>query len=272
MFNFLKIKNNTFTKSIWVLLLIFLFSNFSYAFQSDAKEAYLNSTITEKKFDEKVWENSTYGIDYSKQVPGEGKKRKKNDIGEPDDDGDYAPAYEEEEQMPMVNSFWSGFFKFLLILMVVVVLAFVIANMVGAEGWSLAPSNRKIKPNQNIAISLENIEEHIHETDLDRFIREALQKENHALAVRLYYLAIIKELSAKKWIKWKKDKTNRTYIRELSTTNFYADFRNVTNIFERIWYGKQPLDGMNFRANVQPLFQKMLKESQQIGIKSKIAA
>lgn len=267
MFNFLKIKNNAFSKSIWVLFLVFLFSNSLVAFQSStASEDYLKSTIVEKKFNEKTWKSTIEGIDYSKQVPGNGKKRKKNDLGEPDDDGDYDPAYEEEEfEVPVYNSFWSGFFKFLLILMVVVVLAFVIANMVGAEGWSLAPRNRKIKPSQNINISLENIEEHIHETDLEKYIREALQQENHALAVRLYYLAIIKELSAKKWIKWKKDKTNRAYIRELSNTNLYADFRIVTNAFERVWYGKEHLDGLNFRGRVQPLFEKMLKESQQIG-------
>ena len=47
-------------------------------------------------------------------------------------------------------------------------------------------------------------EEHIYESDLDRFIREATEQGNYALAIRLYYLAIIKELSLNRTILWKK--------------------------------------------------------------------
>ena len=114
----------------------------------------------------------------------------------------------------------------------------------------------------SVTFTLENVEDNIYESDLDRFIREALDKENYTQAVRLYYLAIIKELSLKKWVKWKKDKTNRDYTRELSNTTFQNGFRNVTNIFERVWYGKQDLASSDFKGSVQPQMKDLLQESQ----------
>jgi hypothetical protein len=162
-----------------------------------------------------------------------------------------------------MGKFWRGFFKFFLIALAVVVLAFIIANMVGAEGWSLAPNNRKVQQKKGaIPITVENVEDNIYESDLDRFIREALEKENYSQAVRLYYLAIIKELSLKKWIKWKKDKTNRDYIRELSNTKYQGSFRNVTRMFERVWYGKQKLHGTDFKGSIQPELKGLLQETQ----------
>ena len=259
MFNFLKSKNSLLTKSIWIMLLLFFCSNLAFSFQSSPREDYLQGEFVEKKLDETAWWNASSELDYSKDNGG-GKKAADNEAV---DDGDYSDAVEEESVLPAEGSFWSGFFKFLFIAMAVIILAFIIANMVGAEGWALAPSNKKIKHQTAIPISLENIEERIHESDLDRYIREALEKENYPMAVRLYYLAIIKELSLKKWIKWKKDKTNRDYIRELSTTDWYGNFRSVTTMFEKVWYGKQELGGMDFRSSVQPQFQNMLKETQQ---------
>ncbi len=262
MFNFFKTKNSVLTKSIWIMLLVFFCSNLAFSFQdSSPREDYLQSEFVEKKLSESSWSNAKSGLDYSNHKTN---KKKKKDANEPVDDGDYSDAVEDEESaLPAEGSFWNGFFKFLFIAMAVIILAFIIANMVGAEGWALAPSNKKIKPQAAIPITLANIEERIHESDLDRYIREALDKENYPMAVRLYYLAIIKELSLKKWIKWKKDKTNRDYIRELSSTDWHSNFRSVTTLFEKVWYGKKEIGGIDFRASVQPQFQNMLKETQQ---------
>jgi preprotein translocase subunit SecG len=258
---FKKYSANTITKFIWVLLFVFLCTNLAFSFQSSPREDYLQSEFVEKKLSESTWSNAKSGLDYSNHKTN---KKKKKDKNEPAEDGDYSGAEEDDEAaFPEVGDFWSGFFKLLFIAMTIIILAFIIANMVGAEGWALAPSNKKIKSQAAIPITLENIEERIHESDLDRYLREALEKENYPMAVRLYYLAIIKELSLKKWIKWKKDKTNRDYIRELSTTDWYSNFRNVTAMFEKVWYGKQKLGGIDFRSSVQPLFQNLLKDTQQ---------
>jgi len=267
MFDFIKKYNNSITKSIWVLLLIVWSSSFAFSFQNySPTEDYLESEIVERKFDASTWENTVSGIDYSKQKDVKPKEEKELT----DDDLDDDRNYESEEELPAQNmsDFWRGFFKFFLIALAVIVLAFIIGNMVGAEGWALAPTNRKIQPvNTAVPITLENIEENIHESDLDRFLREALEKENYAQAVRLYYLAIIKELSLKRWIKWKKDKTNRDYSRELSGSNFQNPFREITRIFERVWYGNNTLTSSDFNESLQPKLKQLLDLVKQTGRK-----
>jgi hypothetical protein len=98
-------------------------------------------------------------------------------------------------------------------------------------------SNRKFGNDK--VFTIEEIEERIHESDLDRLLREALQRGDFRLAVRIYYLAIIKELSLKDWIRWKKDKTNREYVNELIARKpeLSTGFRDATFAFEKVWYG-----------------------------------
>src|SRR5690606_20447405 len=102
------------------------------------------------------------------------------------------------------------------------------------------------------------IESDFRETDLDKFIRQAIDEKNYALAVRLYYLAIIKELSLSNIIKWKRDKTNESYLRETRETRFFEPFREVTRLFEKIWYGPEKLDEQQF-LSIKPKFESLIK-------------
>ena len=94
---------------------------------------------------------------------------------------------------------------------------------------------------------------------MEGFIRQALAEKNYALAVRLYYLAILKELSLTNQIKWKKDKTNREYLREMSGKKLASPFRETTLIFERVWYGNEELTGEVF-GTLEPKFKSILQE------------
>ena len=71
---------------------------------------------------------------------------------------------------------------------------------------------------------MDNLDQYIHETDLERFLREALAQGNYTLAIRLYYLQVIKDLSAKSAIRWSREKTNRDYQRELRSHRLAEPF------------------------------------------------
>ena len=136
-------------------------------------------------------------------------------------------------------------------------LALLLRYLLGYEGFR---RNKKITPSANAeAIDLEQIEENIHETDFERYIRQALESKQFALAIRLYYLHILNELSQLKHIKWKKDKTNRTYLNEMSSSPFNQSFRQLTLIFERVWYGNGELDEADFNA-LEPHFKTFLQQ------------
>ena len=136
--------------------------------------------------------------------------------------------------------------------------AILLVHLLGGGGI-LAPRSRKI-PVGTENISIEEIEANIHESDLDRHIRESIEQKNYALAIRLYYLAIIKEMSLNKWIKWKRDKTNKDYLREVSNTDLFKPYRNATRIFERVWYGQSELGEQDF-LNMKPNFVDLINQA-----------
>jgi len=118
------------------------------------------------------------------------------------------------------------------------------------------PRNRAIA-RDGVEITVNNVDQYIHETDLERFLLEALAQGNFALAIRLYYLQVIKELSAKNIIRWAREKTNRDYQRELRQHRLAELFRLATLRYEEIWYGNQSLDAATY-ARLEPEFKRLL--------------
>ena len=83
--------------------------------------------------------------------------------------------------------------------------------------------------------------------DTRRLLEQAKRDKNYKLAVRLYYLELLKQLHARGAIAWKKDKTNREYLTELMSADFFFDeIRRLTNSYEAIWYGDHILGQNSF--------------------------
>lgn len=119
--------------------------------------------------------------------------------------------------------------------------------------------NRKLKKEVSL-IDLEDLdEEGFKETELERFLREALESRDYRLAIRIYYLMIIQGLVKSGMIKWKKDKTNLEYLRELRSRAIYDDMRDTTLDFERVWYGEVMVD-LNRFESLQPKFKSLLSK------------
>lgn len=89
-------------------------------------------------------------------------------------------------------------------------------------------------------------QENIHEIDFDRSLAEAVAAQNYRIAVRLWYLQLLKILSDKKLIEWQINKTNRTYINELKDTSLVQAFKKITALFEAVWYGNKDIDEKDF--------------------------
>lgn len=233
---------------IWFLIFFFCWSNQAAAQEEHPRDAYLENTIETKDIDRDVLKSAVEGINYSEdQAPKE---------LEIDDDSD-----DPYDQQNRYNNFetsgegWSSLFKFLFVIIIIVAVALLIYFLVGEN--LKRPSNKKINSADELELSIENLEEKIHESDLERLIRQALGQENYSLATRIYYLAIIKELSIQKRIKWKKDKTNRDYIQELGQSDLATPFRQLTRIYERVWYGNGALNAAQFNQ-LRPGFEQLI--------------
>ena len=78
----------------------------------------------------------------------------------------------------------------------------------------------------------------IRDKDLPKLIKEAIHNKNYQLAVRYYYLLVLKNLVEKEIIVWQQEKTNEDYIKEMhQKPRLYADFKVITYLYDYVWYG-----------------------------------
>ena len=225
-------------KKIAWLILVVLGGSFNSSGQK-VDSSYFEESIATKKIDREEWNSIVKGIDYSEEVEPEKPKKERQES-----DIDY--------------SFLGSIIKFMVIVIGVGLIVFILVKVLSSDSL-LSKRDKKIKGETKI-YELEEIEENLMETELDGSIQKAIQDGNYALAVRLYYLAIIRELSLSKTLVWKKEKTNFQYLRELNNHPLKDSFRNTTNIFERIWYGEEPIPAERFHL-IQPEFEKLLEAS-----------
>ncbi len=208
------------------ILIFFLVCSLSAAKAQYAspQDNYLRESVQRKDFDQKKWKSLKEGMDYS----GKPKKEKKKT----------------EVKAPSGGFGIGEFAKFLIIAVGIGLLVLLIVKM--ASGNDLfARRNRKLK-SAVADINLEAIEDNLEAAELEDPIRQAAAAGNFALAVRLYYLSILKELSLKKRIRWKRDKTNGEYLRELAGSPLFSPVQEATLIFERVWYGQAELEREDF--------------------------
>ena len=192
---------------------------------------------------EQQWQKAASGLDYSKDRPEAEEPEKKKPFS-----GDNTPA---------IN--WGAQFQTLAnILQVLAILAAAFAIGYGIYRMIREPRNRRIA-RDGAEITLDNLDAYIHETDLDRFLREALEQKNYPLAIRLYFLQIIKDLSQNGSIHWSKEKTNRDYLREMKPHPLSSAFQYTTTAFERVWYGNAPLTQPDFER-LEPEFKELIRK------------
>ena len=210
-----------YTLSRTLLLLSFQMLTVLLSAQEQVEETGVNEyrPVNQRSISSESWEKAAGEIDYSRDRPEE--------IQE------HTPSPE----LPELPDF-----SWLSTLVQIIAVVTVIAGI----GWWVykmmsMPSNRRLPSNEN-QITPDDLESRIHETDLEKHLRDALARGEYNLAVRIHYLQIIRALSEKKYIRWSKEKTNREYLRELRHTKMEEPLRNMTGVYERIWYGNRLTD------------------------------
>ncbi|MDX2301482.1 MAG: hypothetical protein NW226_01725 [Microscillaceae bacterium] len=165
-------------------------------------------------FDKATWQKLTKNLDYTKETPSKKADTKRQ------------PEFE--------------FFKFklsdpmkvILFTGLIVVLAFLVIWIVSSNTQvKIKTKDFKVDFLENAQvteISIETLREHL---------EAELKSGNYRVALRIYYLLIIKTLHDKGLILWKKEKTNRQYILELKGQPHDVDFAYLTRTYEMIWYG-----------------------------------
>lgn len=82
----------------------------------------------------------------------------------------------------------------------------------------------------------------ISKTELELRLEEAISKGDYKECVRIYFLFAMKELIERRWIFWKKEKTNMHYIIEMQGRPGAFEFEKIVQIYDVVWYGDYTID------------------------------
>lgn len=160
------------------------------------------------------WHQEKKELDYTENM-------KKMDIEPPKNDLE-APSFD------------FSVLKYPLFGLIIVGLIFLLIKILGN-----LPSNPNLRSEASIYDT--DLEDRIHELDLNALLQEAMQKKQFQEAIRLLFLIQIKNLSEQNLIKWEKQKTNYQYQRELNPS-LGDSFAHIRMIYERVWFGKSVLN------------------------------
>lgn len=84
------------------------------------------------------------------------------------------------------------------------------------------------------------------EEDLDKLLKAAVDGKEFRMATRYLYLKTLRHLSGLELIRWHSQATDEEYVRQMNARPQGERFRWLTSAYERVWYGKFPLDEHQF--------------------------
>lgn len=178
--------------------------------------AYARENIQPRAMDRAVWEEAKKGMDFDRPIPQKAPIQKK----------DTGQSLQHPEIIILA-------IRLVVLLIALAALYFLIRSLMGIK----TPSNDKVNGEGFFIPELEHIETNFMQMDLDKYIQEAIASGQYDLAVRFHYLQILKSLSLRGLIHWKREKTNQDYSRELRQTHLHNAFSMLTRFFDQVRYG-----------------------------------
>lgn len=190
-----------------------------------------------------VWEELREGLDYGQL----------EDQSEPKDENEF--VFNEEDAEPkwqfnrdLIGSIVLGF----VIMLLLALLIYLILR-------HLKSADAKLEGFENMEYTLEEIDASLPESDLDRHLRLALERNDYRGAIRVYYILTLRKLDELGLIQWQIDKTNNAYLGELASHQHHPVFTRLTITYEVVWYGQARIDAAEFNR-IQPDFESMLQQ------------
>lgn len=194
--------------------------------------------------DEK-WEQIKKKYNYEENQPEE-------EPTEEDDEEELLDELNTERTSSLLDSiddfFKSPIGKIIAIILAASLLIFLIIKLFSGKSLS---ADKKFVLHENLIN--DNPEELPEEDTLDNLLRQAVERGDYKMSVRILYLIIIRQLNESKCIQWQKDKTNRDYLNEMRINNGYRGFRELTLIYEIVWYGDKIIGQTDYHT-VSKLF------------------
>jgi len=160
----------------------------------------------------------------------------------------------------IIRKFWeaifgvgtaSGFLYFIFKILPYLLLGFLVFLLV--RFFLKVNSNNLItKAKKQGSILFSEEEQIIKNEDIPALINDAINQKNFRLAIRYYYLLSLKYLTESESILWQPQKTNEDYINEIDKDHLKVEFKNITRIYDYVWYGEFNVDAIKFETLKRP--------------------
>lgn len=232
-----------------LLLLLLFFSLFGFS-QDVAKDSLEVKTDT---------------IVYSKDINYSTQRNFKDNLKEKYSDKEFIYKDEiekekKEDSTPIDTSFLNGFVYFMTaifpyLLGGIIILIILKTFLETDTGFWNFKKHKKI-----VSEKLVFEDEDIHEVDLESLLKNAIAQKEFRLAIRYYYLSVLKELSTKKIIDYHKDKTNSEYLFEIENAKLRKEFSYLSYVYTYVWYGEFSVDEEKFKV-VENKYKSFLKSN-----------
>jgi len=207
------------------------------------RNLYDGEQVEVKKFDQKKWREIVGSENYSELQPKKKQKKKSQQLGESDetdgkrllreDEDDYSEDADSGISIPINPMILKIIFYSITFGIIGYILFLILKNI------SLKPRTKISK--QELLHDSSPVAD-IKELEIDILLKEAMASGNYRLAIRIYFLGLLKKLDEDGFIVWKKNKTNRDYLSELfSKQYYYEELKILTLAYEQVWYGDHTL-------------------------------
>ena len=107
-------------------------------------------------------------------------------------------------------------------------------------------------------IPVTDVEGNLDIVDFDKLTQEAEANEEFRLAIRYYYLWLLKGLSQAEIIAYDNEKTNSDYVNEIQSETIKKEFAYTSYLYNYIWYGEFNVSDQDYRK-AKHAFVKFLK-------------
>ncbi len=138
------------------------------------------------------------------------------------------------------------------VIIFLLVIYFIFKAVINDEGkWVFGKSSDKS------IIPVTDVANNIHATDFKKLIAEAERDKNYRLAIRYYYLWLLKGLTNAEIIDYDVEKTNSDYHNEIASKQIKDEFSYTSYLYNYIWYGEFDVNEQQF-TKAKTAFTKFL--------------
>lgn len=185
---------------------------------SDSEKIYFRNRELSNSFDETFWKTQVRDLNFEEEKDSVIKTKKSG-------------------KKAGTKANWGKYLQYIWIVPVLIILLILLIK--------LLPLLRLNNPSAKSKLTINTTdpdEEEIKNTDFIAALETALKNKDYRLAYRLRYLSVLKKLTDRNFIYYRKERTNYEYLMQLSGKSVYEPFRLLTLNFDGIWYGDMLMD------------------------------